>query len=239
MAMRSWQEELLGISEDSMCETEVFHKVVAAAAALGFEHCSYGLRIPLPLSNPRTIILSNYPEPWRERYISADYVHLDPTVLHGRQSRKPLVWSDSVFAAAPQLWDEARSFGLRVGWAQASLDALGVGGMLTLARSGEPLTLAEQEAKEQRMRWLVHIAHLVLSRAVNARLPKTRLPDLTAREIEILKWSADGKSAQEIADILVLSKNTVDFHVKNAVSKLQTANKTAAVVRAAMLGLLN
>lgn len=237
--MRSWQEDLLSISEDSTGENEVFHKVEAAAAALGFEHCAYGLRIPLPLSNPRTIILSNYPEPWRERYISAGYVHRDPTVLHGRQSRKPVAWSDSVFAAVPQLWDEARSFGLCFGWAQSSLDALGVGGMLTLARSGEPLTAAELEVKEQRMRWLVNIAHLALSRAVNSRLPVNRLPDLTAREIEILKWSADGKSAQEIADILVVSKNTVDFHVKNAVSKLQTANKTAAVVRAAILGLLH
>jgi LuxR family quorum-sensing system transcriptional regulator SolR len=30
----------------------------------------------------------------------------------------------------------------------------------------------------------------------------------------------------------------VNFHVKNAVTKLQTTNKTAATVRAAMLGLL-
>ncbi|MBF3912595.1 LuxR family transcriptional regulator, partial [Burkholderia pseudomallei] len=32
---------------------------------------------------------------------------------------------------------------------------------------------------------------------------------------------------------------TVNFHVKNAILKLRTANKTAAVVRAAMLGLLS
>jgi transposase len=27
----------------------------------------------------------------------------------------------------------------------------------------------------------------------------------------VLKWTADGKSASEIADLLTLSKNTVDF----------------------------
>jgi len=62
---------------------------------------------------------------------------------------------------------------------------------------------------------------------------------LTRREVEVLKWTADGKSAQEIADILNVTKHVVDFHIKNAIYKLKTANKTAAVVKAAMLGLLN
>jgi DNA-binding CsgD family transcriptional regulator len=61
---------------------------------------------------------------------------------------------------------------------------------------------------------------------------------LTAREVEVLKWTGDGKSSQDIADILILSRNTVEYHVKNAVHKLGVANKTAAVVRAALLGFL-
>ena len=36
-----------------------------------------------------------------------------------------------------------------------------------------------------------------------------------------------------------VTKHVVDFHIKNAIYKLKTANKTAAVVKAAMLGLLN
>ena len=62
---------------------------------------------------------------------------------------------------------------------------------------------------------------------------------LTKREVEVLKWTADGKTSGEISDLLSVSENTVNFHVRNAVSKLQSANRTAAVVRAAMLGLLN
>ena len=63
-------------------------------------------------------------------------------------------------------------------------------------------------------------------------------PHLTAREIEVLKWTADGKTSADISSLLDVSENTVNFHVKNAVTKLQTTNKTAATVRAAMLGLL-
>ena len=49
---------------------------------------------------------------------------------------------------------------------------------------------------------------------------------------------ADGKTTQETSDILRISIDTVNYHVKNAISKLRSANKTAATVRAAMLGLL-
>jgi len=53
-----------------------------------------------------------------------------------------------------------------------------------------------------------------------------------------LQWSADGKSAQDIADTLNLSKSVIDFHLKNSINKLQAPNKTAAVARAALMGWL-
>lgn len=62
---------------------------------------------------------------------------------------------------------------------------------------------------------------------------------LTDREIEVLKWSSYGKTSREVSEILIISVNTVNFHVKNAMMKLETANKTATVARASMLGLLN
>jgi DNA-binding CsgD family transcriptional regulator len=62
---------------------------------------------------------------------------------------------------------------------------------------------------------------------------------LTDREIEVLKWSSYGKTSREVSEILIISVNTVNFHVKNAMMKLETANKTATVARASMLGLLS
>jgi len=41
-----------------------------------------------------------------------------------------------------------------------------------------------------------------------------------------------------VATLLAVSKGTIDFHVKNAMRKLDAPNKTAAAVRATMLGLL-
>ena len=237
--MNTWQGDLLGMTDTARTVNEVFEKIESASQALGFEFCAYGLRLPTPISNPRTLMLSNYPLEWQARYASEGYLAIDPTVAHGRQSQTPLVWSPAVFAATPSLWEESQSAGLRFGWAQSSLDAVGVGGMLSLARSYAPLSLAELASQEVKMRWLVNISHLALSRLFVSELVKESPPDLTCREIEVLKWTADGKSSIEIADLLSISENTVNFHIKNSVAKLRTTNRTAAVVRAAMLGLLN
>ena len=63
------------------------------------------------------------------------------------------------------------------------------------------------------------------------------LKPLTGREIEILKWTAEGKTAAEIAIILSMKARTVNFHVANAVQKMGVCNKTAAVVQAALSGM--
>ena len=81
--MTSWQEDLLGVMDRAQSEQEVFCKIELAAHALGFEYCAYGLRVPMPLSNPKTIFLNNYPPAWQERYVQQGYVQVDPTVQHG------------------------------------------------------------------------------------------------------------------------------------------------------------
>ncbi|MEE9303187.1 MAG: helix-turn-helix transcriptional regulator [Thiotrichaceae bacterium] len=55
---------------------------------------------------------------------------------------------------------------------------------------------------------------------------------ITRREGECLSWAAIGKTASEIAEILNISEHTVHFHTKNAIKKLDAANKTHAVVKA-------
>ncbi len=69
--------------------------------------------------------------------------------------------------------------------------------------------------------------------AINGRAPLRRRPTiknkLTAREIEVLRWVANGKSAREIGEILHIAKRTVDEHAQGAVRKLGAVNRTHAV----------
>ena len=62
-------------------------------------------------------------------------------------------------------------------------------------------------------------------------LPKTIL--LNDREVEVLTWVARGKTSAEIAQILGLTKRTVDFHTDNARTKLSAATRTEAAIKAA------
>ncbi len=58
-------------------------------------------------------------------------------------------------------------------------------------------------------------------------------PTLSAREIEVLRLVAQGKTNAEIAGLLVISKNTADRHVSNILAKTGSANRAEAVLYAA------
>ncbi|MCK1693063.1 helix-turn-helix transcriptional regulator [Bradyrhizobium sp. 144] len=55
---------------------------------------------------------------------------------------------------------------------------------------------------------------------------------------QCLRWIEQGKSSWEIGVILNVSENTVNFHVKNAMRKLETTSRTQCVVKARRLGLI-
>ena len=56
--------------------------------------------------------------------------------------------------------------------------------------------------------------------------------ELTNREMEILLLMTEGKSNQEIADVLFISLKTVKVHVSNILSKLNVQDRTQAVIYA-------
>lgn len=60
---------------------------------------------------------------------------------------------------------------------------------------------------------------------------------LNDREVEILKWTAEGKTSPEIARITGLSEHTVNHYATIATKKLGCSNRTQAVVYAIRLGL--
>ncbi|MCS3742558.1 helix-turn-helix transcriptional regulator [Rhizobium sp. BK661] len=61
---------------------------------------------------------------------------------------------------------------------------------------------------------------------------------LSRRELERLRWSAAGKSSDEIAIILSLSGHTVTAYLKTAMKKLDVKTRVQAVVMAYRLKLL-
>jgi DNA-binding CsgD family transcriptional regulator len=236
--MNSWQEDRLNALLEIESEAELFEEVRQVAYEMGFEYCAYGIQMPVPVSRPTVLMHNNYSPEWQRCYQERGYLSIDPTVRHGLSSTLPVVWSDELFSSAPDLWEEARGHGLQFGWAQASRDPTGAVGMLTLARSVEQLTENELSVNYARMAWLAQYAHAGMSRLLVPRHVPESAITLTQREKEVLRWTAEGKTAGEIAQILGMSERTVNFHINNIVAKFGASNKTQAAVKAAVLGML-
>jgi two-component system NarL family response regulator len=64
-------------------------------------------------------------------------------------------------------------------------------------------------------------------------------PGLSAREMDILRLVADGKSNKVIGNQLGITEGTVKTHVKSLLKKLQAPGRTAAVKEAVHLGLVH
>jgi hypothetical protein len=132
--MDAWVDRIFGALSQAFDRDSAFTPILTAAQELDFEHCAYGMRLALPVSNPKTFMVNNYPEPWQRRYSDSGYLDIDPTAIHGRRSQTAIVWSDAVFQDAGQMWSEARSFDLKVGIAQSTFGGNGSVSMLTLSR---------------------------------------------------------------------------------------------------------
>jgi NarL family two-component system response regulator LiaR len=71
-----------------------------------------------------------------------------------------------------------------------------------------------------------------------SRAAKDPYDQLTDRERDVLKLMAEGHTNQEIADILVISRKTVEGHKANLMAKLDIHNRTELVKYALRKGII-
>ncbi len=106
-----------------------------------------------------------------------------------------------------------------------TLDQL-MGAVRTLAAGG---TLVQPAITERLLRAV---------RAGPAPATPAQLPELTGRELDVLRLLASGYPNREIAAALFLAEGTVKNHVSSVLFKLGVKDRTSAVLRALQHGLL-
>lgn len=66
-----------------------------------------------------------------------------------------------------------------------------------------------------------------------------KIAKLSERELSVLTWLKHGKTSWEVATILDITENTVNFHIKNIKSKLNATNRQHAVAIAIAKNLIS
>jgi two-component system, NarL family, response regulator LiaR len=107
-----------------------------------------------------------------------------------------------------------------------------------LLKEAEPSEIADAIIKAHRGEPILHpsVAERLM-REVAAATPKSHRTDLTARELEVLRLIASGRSNREIARELSVAEKTVKTHVSNVLAKLGVADRTQAALYAVEHGL--
>jgi LuxR family quorum-sensing system transcriptional regulator SolR len=234
--MQSQDDVLHAISTASSDEA-AFMILKEEARRLGMEGVSWVLKPPVTFEDGKIATFDSYSAEWRARYFQNNYLACDPTVKHGLTSMRPLLWSETK-ELAPEFWEDADSFGLRVGFAQSLWDRHGNCSMLSLSRDRMEFSQAELALKLPQLSWLALVAHTGMVRHIIPAETMNAPAALSRRETETLQLVSTGLTSQQIADRLRVTKATIDRHMEAVRSKLQAENKVDAVVKAIRWGLI-
>lgn len=87
---------------------------------------------------------------------------------------------------------------------------------------------------------IVHSGQKYVPQAVGAKLlQRMSQPELSERELAVLRLIAQGMSNADIATALMISESTVKTHVNRLLSKLGVGDRTQAVIVASKRGLVS
>ena len=233
--MKYWKDQLLRELPYIKDTNTLFSATESLTQQLGFECYAYTFYPSPSLLYGSVQSHNNYPPAWNALYQQRQFQHLDPITLHCQQSLLPLLWSDEAFLQQTDFREQQKNHGLTYGLSQASHDARSRKSILSVARASPALSVEEFHEKSNHAIWLCNLLHIIMT-DIQSSIDSPH--KLSSREIEVLQWSALGKTVGQTAQLLQLSERTVNFHIAAAIRKLGAANKTAAVARAALHGLL-
>ncbi|MER8649237.1 LuxR family transcriptional regulator [Mesorhizobium sp. M1121] len=222
---------------------QLFNLLSAFAVNLDCPWISYGspipdLRILTPeRSHPRVML--NYPDRWQARYSEMGYQRIDPIIKTSRKRAGAFRWSEVYNDASTtederQVFEEAATFGLRSG---ISIPLHGPNGSFAIMSFAHPWDREFQNRTIAYLQLAAFHFHQKAAKFENSS-GSDEVPALSSREKECILWTARGKSSWEIGTILGISVNTVNFHVKNVMRKLDAGGRTLAAIKAVKLGII-
>jgi DNA-binding CsgD family transcriptional regulator len=218
------------------CDVEKLVSILQREAVqCGFEHVGLALLAPTPFTQRKTLIMGTYPVEWQARYDEQNYGLVDPVIERSMAKADVVSWSDFRTTSHRRFFAEAAEFGLVHGMTYSALAASRDTHVISFARDSGRVSQIEQLELGVKLRCLSDASRQALARWNLSAVERCALSD---REVEILRWTADGKCVSDIAQILCISDNTVNFHIKKIVGKFGSPNKAHAAAHAVALNLI-
>lgn len=187
------------------------------------------------------IVISTYPASWLRRYTDMDYARIDPVITKGLDSVAAIIFDHAHPKTAELAEFAADAIAHEIGAFTVGIPVHVGKNIRSVTTFATDMDISgstdKSSATMTRFREQAHIVALaVIERFLEPKHPQHRLTD---REIEVLYWGSQGRTDQQTADIMGLSRWTVVAHVQSAKAKLGVNNKAAAIARALQLNLLS
>ena len=216
--------------------------VIRFAQQLGFETVSASAIVDLPGLASEFVAVHNTPMAFEQSFDNINVGRRDPVMQHCKRNTVPIIWGQQTYLdnGAIDLWDAQAQFGYRHGIAMAlhlpdgRHFFLGVDRDQALPSDRTELTRLVADLQL----FAVHAQDTAMRVLVSEALRPER-PSITPRELEVLRWTMDGKTAWEAGVLLGVTERTVIQHLQNAMRKLECNSKHQAVLKALRLGLIN
>ncbi|HCL5280476.1 TPA: transcriptional regulator SdiA [Salmonella enterica] len=233
----TWRRAMLLRFQEMATAEDVYTELQYQTQRLEFDYYALCVRHPVPFTRPKISLRTTYPQAWVTHYQSENYFAIDPVLKPENFRQGHLHWDDVLFHEAQAMWDAAQRFGLRRGVTQCVMLPNRALGFLSVSRGSLRCSSFIYDEVELRLQLLARESLSALTRLEDDMVmaPEMRF---SKREKEILKWTAEGKTSSEIAIILSISENTVNFHQKNMQKKFNAPNKTQIACYAAATGLI-
>ena len=188
---------------------------------------------------PGVGVIQNYPEDWMKHYFEKRYDRIDPVITYCQNKMDTFTWSE-----IPERLDMTT---LQCRCLNMGIEAGLYNGVCTPLWGPNRFAGIGLASKEKRDSFdgnldliTAYCNHFYIAfQRINR---KKEIAEhnifLTKREAEILTWIAVGKSDNDVADILNISDETVDTHVRRMFLKLNAPNRIVAACKALCYGLI-
>lgn len=222
----------------------LFGLLSRTVATRGFDRVIFTIQrdLDLPGHQQGHGLLHHYPHDWQKLYLEKEWWRIDPVYRAAATKSWAFRWTDlekrgTYSTRQTYLMRESEDAGLNGGIGVPIRGPRGqIAGVAVACSQGRDASHIDLDL----INAISHQFYAVYKRLYAMPLPTTDPAiGLSAKEAEVLTWVAAGKTDEEIAIILSISRNTVDTHVRSVFRKLSVNNRVAAVVKAIMAGMIH